>query len=239
MTTLYSNIQARDRTRIPGRFFFSFMAIYHPPPRHARCKLHGSTTRRKSRKRRQKPTQACTCQANTLTSAQHANTPISGHPPAQPARPSTIQQKMKQQTQTRTHAQKKKVPNWFAALETHGPFPGPAPAPNADGYMAEDSGSGGSVYGGGASPRSVYGGTNLPASSGGGGISGCGGSGRSVGGGSSRSVIHGRGAGGGGGGGGFTGLGTPALHRRADSGLSVKSGLGLNRTGGAGGAAGG
>ena len=99
------------------------------------------------------------------------------------------------------------MPVWFTALETHGPFPGPPPARNADSYLLEDHGNIGA--GGVSSPRSVYGGSNL----------------------SFTKMAHnarsparaGAAASTGGGG-----------HRRMPSDVSVKSGLGLNRTGGTG-----
>lgn len=115
------------------------------------------------------------------------------------------------------------MPVWFTALETHGPFPGPPPARNADSYLAEGDGTGGSAYGGGNSPRSVYGGSTFGGSK-------QGGHGRSPSKGSGILSVTG-GAGGGGGGGGGT-AGSTALHRRMDSNVSVKSGLGL-RSGGA------
>lgn len=109
------------------------------------------------------------------------------------------------------------MPVWFTALETHGPFPGPPPARNADSYLPDgEGGGGGSTYGGGASPRSVYGGSTF-------GTGTKGGNGPTKAGSGILSVSGGeRGMG-----------GSTALHRRMDSNVSVKSGLGLNRSGGA------
>ncbi|CBN77048.2 conserved unknown protein (Partial), partial [Ectocarpus siliculosus] len=58
----------------------------------------------------------------------------------------------------------RKVPLWFTALETHGPFPGPPPDHNPHAYLAEEIGGGFPPYGGGGagySPPSVYGGNNF------------------------------------------------------------------------------
>lgn len=115
------------------------------------------------------------------------------------------------------------MPVWFTALETHGPFPGPPPARNADSYLADGDGGGGSTYGGGNSPRSVYGGSTFGSKAGHGRSPSKGGSG----------VMSVTGAGGGGAGAGTGTVGSTALHRRMDSNVSVKSGLGLNRSGGA------
>eukprot|EP00904_Undaria_pinnatifida_P006807 jgi/Undpi1/3256/HiC_scaffold_15.g06630.m1 len=128
-----------------------------------------------------------------------------------PRKSSKKHMKLEEQPNSRTkiaqdsgyHVKLRKVPVWFTALETHGPFPGPPPARNADAYLGEDHGNVGA--GGISSPRSVYGGSNI----------------------SFPKMAHNAksparaGAAGSASGG----------HRRMPSDVSVKSGLGLNRTG--------